>query len=63
MRGRGNRKSTTSRCGDIVVTGDLGYIASRYEELARNQQNEAIHHLFLNYAEHYRKVMRGESCA
>lgn len=52
-------RSAYSTCGDIIVRGDQKQIAARYEEMAREASvsgDARMYHIYLNHAEHYRKV-------
>lgn len=49
-----------SSCGDLIVRGHSIQIAQRYEELAREAGavgDTRLYHIYLNYAEHWRKPM------
>lgn len=60
-----NRKKYTNRnggysvCGDIIVRGHNAQIAQKYEGLASEAARGGdirSYHIFLNHAEHWRKV-------
>lgn len=68
MQGRRHRprqrvQTYVSNCGEIIVRGTVKQLVEKYENLAleaSNLKDRVAKHMYLQHAEHYSKVMRGE---